>query len=75
MKTVKVTGFSIPLMLLQTIDDKRGDVPRSRFVSRLIADKFREFESSDITTGGEQVKLTGKTIDFDSMSNCNLRFV
>jgi hypothetical protein len=32
----KPTGFSLPSELIQKIDDERGDIPRSRYLLRIL---------------------------------------
>ena len=38
----KSTGLSIPNELLTRIDSERGDIPRSRFLLRLIERAYRD---------------------------------
>jgi len=36
MRTFAPTGLSLPMKLMQEIDNQRGDVPRSKYILRLI---------------------------------------
>ena len=36
MKTKVAVGVSIPIELIRTIDSARGDVPRSRFIVKVL---------------------------------------
>jgi hypothetical protein len=40
----KATGLSLPAYLMRKIDAERGDVPRSRFLLRLIELAYKEKE-------------------------------
>ena len=40
MKKFKTTGLSLPEEFLERIDRERGDVPRSRYVLRLIEKSY-----------------------------------
>ena len=51
MRTVIVTGLSIPKWLLSIVDEKRGDASRSRFVSRLIAERLGDLAASKTIVG------------------------
>jgi metal-responsive CopG/Arc/MetJ family transcriptional regulator len=41
----KATGLSLPIELMQKIDNERGDVSRSRFVLRLIEQAYSDLEN------------------------------
>ena len=36
------TGISFPVDILRMLDDERGDIPRSRFLIRMIEEKYRK---------------------------------
>jgi hypothetical protein len=40
MQRYKSTGLSLPYKLLKDIDNERGDIPRSRFLLRLIVKAY-----------------------------------
>ena len=40
---VKIVSVSLPIKLVQKIDDSRGDVSRSKFVHRLLEKGFEMF--------------------------------
>lgn len=42
MKCCKSTGLSLPTELMERIDSERGDVPRSRFLLRLIEKAYEK---------------------------------
>ena len=42
MQRYKSTGLSLPFKLLEDIDSERGDIPRSRFLLRLIVKAYGE---------------------------------
>jgi hypothetical protein len=42
MPTTITIGLSIPTELLAKIDGKRGDIPRSKFVQRLVEQAFKQ---------------------------------
>jgi hypothetical protein len=44
----KSTGLSLPSELLAKIDTERGDIPRSRFLLRLIVEAYEERQRKDI---------------------------
>ena len=52
MKRFIPTGLSLPSSLIQEIDMQRGDVPRSRFVLKLIQQSLQKKsnESNEIVT-------------------------
>jgi len=42
MKRYKSTGLSLPAELMEMMDSERGDVPRSRFLLRLIEKAYEK---------------------------------
>jgi hypothetical protein len=42
MKKFKSTGLSLPQEFLEKIDNERGDIPRSRYLLRLIVKAYGE---------------------------------
>jgi hypothetical protein len=42
MKKFKSTGLSLPQEFLEKIDSERGDIPRSRYLLRLIVKAYGE---------------------------------
>jgi hypothetical protein len=42
MKKFKSTGLSLPEEFLERIDNERGDIPRSRYILKLIAKGYGE---------------------------------
>ena len=47
MEHSKATGLSLPEELMQRIDRERGDVPRSRFLLRLIEAGYKYKENRE----------------------------
>jgi hypothetical protein len=44
MQKCKSTGLSLPTELMLKIDRERGDIPRSRFLLRLVEQAYKEKE-------------------------------
>jgi hypothetical protein len=44
MQKYKSTGLSLPTELMLKIDRERGDIPRSRFLLRLVEQAYKEKE-------------------------------
>ena len=39
---IKSSGISLPVDILQKIDNERGDIPRSRYILKILEKAFRE---------------------------------
>jgi hypothetical protein len=48
MQRYRSTGLSIPIELMYRIDAERGDVPRSRFLLRLIEKAYKEKQTKEV---------------------------
>jgi len=57
MKNVVVTGFSIRKELLQRIEVERGDVSRSRFLSKLVEQALASDSLEKLPQGSHKVPL------------------
>jgi hypothetical protein len=40
MKRYKATGLSLPVELMKVIDENRGDIPRSRYLLRILEKSY-----------------------------------
>jgi hypothetical protein len=54
MQRYKSTGLSLPYKLLKDIDSERGDIPRSRFLLRLIVKAYEERQSGATKESGDK---------------------
>jgi metal-responsive CopG/Arc/MetJ family transcriptional regulator len=46
-KSAVITGFSVKRELLERLDKERGDVSRSRYISRLLEAGLKDHESQN----------------------------
>jgi hypothetical protein len=46
-RTTETINLAVPLGMVERIDQVRGDVPRSRFVSRILEKALKTLERSD----------------------------
>lgn len=49
MKQYASTGLSLPTTLIRKIDSDRGDIPRSRFLLRIIERAYEETQTKVVT--------------------------
>ena len=69
MKSVEIVSISLPIELIRTIDHRRHDISRSKFIQRLIENGFEASCKSDVT----QQKDFANTSDKVSEDNNVLR--
>lgn len=57
------TGISLPVELMKRIDIERGDIPRSKFITRIILQRARDKkkEMNNLELGEEKAKSKVET--------------
>jgi hypothetical protein len=76
MKRYKATGLSLPIDLLKEIDQNRGDIPRSRYLLRILEKIHVDNKSSEnlwvnIKSNGGHVPLDSRSANLQSSGTRN----
>ena len=75
MNTIDRIGLSISKLIVEKVDDDRGDIPRSRFIERILKKYYQIQEPAKNKNRNEQnisssnLKTAAKQIDSDELTN------
>ena len=73
MQRYKSTGLSLPYKLLKDIDSERGDIPRSRFLLRLIVKAYGERQRGATKESSSKIEETFSDLPSGSLDDLSER--